>query len=359
MKQKYAISLLLISIIIMNCDQNNREVTSIIKKIELNGKVIQLAESGGELCLPADFVLSDNYIIIRNRSKCNFIFTLVDLKTQSIIKNFGKRGRGPEEFNNVKLMKSRNNGSFEFFESNKNKYFRVEIKNIIEMEKPVFKLIAEFKKTGKWDDLDNFSNPSKAYCINDSTFITRDYYKDGMFGLCNNYGELLGVYFEYPDANNNVNPQLKKKVFQARFRAHPDQDKFVSMFFFSDWIKIYEYENTQLIEIIDNYTRFPKYRNIGGSLINSTDEKLGNITLDVNSENIYVLYSDKYERDAFNNGYLDQSTNKILVYDWDGKIVAKYKLNHNAFNVAVDTNNKYIYTLSNDPFPVLIRYDLK
>ncbi len=226
------------------------------------------------------------------------------------------------------------------------------------MEKPFFEVIAEFKQKGKWNDLSTYSNPSKAFCINDSTFITRDYFKDGMFGLNNNYGTLLGVYFQYPDGNNDVDPQLKKSVFQARFRAHPKKDKFVSMFFFSDWIKIFEYKNSKLIEIADNYTSFPKYQIINGSLSYSTDEKLGNITLDVNCDNIYVLYSDKYERDALNNGRLDQTTNIIKVYNWNGELYKEYILDHKVYNISVDIKSKMLYALSNIPYPVIVKYEL-
>ena len=323
--------------------------------IELNGKQRK------QLLVPAEMLVIDTLLVIRN-AQIDELFTLVDLKNQTLINHFGRKGRGPKEFTSTsKMVRSVVPRSFEFFESNVCRVARVNLDSVIAGTENYFEILTKFEVKGKWNEVESFSKPLSAYFLKDSLFLVIDYLKDGMIGIRDVSTNTTRVFFEYPDNElNNINPQVKHHVYQHIFRKHPSKPLFVNAFFHSDWIKIYTLKNNSLEDVYSHYTFLPQYRNSndGGAPSYLITGKIGNVNMDVNSQNIYVLKSDVEQKDAFNEGSMDFSINQLFVYDWEGEKVAHYQLPHNIETFAVDENNKYLYALISDPEPKIAKYTL-
>ncbi|SDD63721.1 TolB-like 6-blade propeller-like [Algoriphagus faecimaris] len=84
------------------------------------------------------------------------------------------------------------------------------------------------------------------------------------------------------------------------------------------------------------------------------DAVFGNISTSVSANQIYVLYRDKpWENDVF------QTSNRILVYDWDLNPIEILELDQEVSRIAVHEDDNYLVGYVDDGKANLFRFDLK
>jgi hypothetical protein len=325
-------------------------------------------ELQGEICAPYDVIcINDEYMVIFNRSSCPYIFTLINIVERKVVKNFFTRGRGPEEFSmGIDLVQSLNNNSFDFFDLNLLTYHRVYLQELLSENEPIAHTIARFRTTGKWDDIQSYSKPSRAISINDSVFLVSDYFESGMIGLSTNRGKLINTFFEFPDNDENkTNNKLKHDVYQFQFARHPKENLFINLYYRCDYIKIYGMKNNNLYKQYENYSFLPNYENNvqqGSSLgyIFHKYDKYGNIDMTSNKSNIFILHSQKTYKDAFHGDYEDRSTGLIKVINWKGNLMGNYILDKEVSLIASPNNfPNVLYAFTEMPVPALYKYKIK
>jgi hypothetical protein len=206
---------------------------------------------------------------------------------------------------------------------------------------------------------------SKIIPINDSVFFGAGVYKsEFQYMIFNKANEITDYKVEIFNARNGMYNMYHKFLSnQGILKKHPTQNKFVFSLIYSSNIDFVEVAKNEIHLIKSIRLNYPKFQAVQDNNINRVIpdkyNTIGYIDLATNGENVYALYTDKKMVDENGRGNLFCS-NIILVFDWEGNPVKKYKLDHDAYYITVNEKLKKIYAAIKkaDAGWSIISYDL-
>jgi hypothetical protein len=278
-----------------------------------------LAKIEGIQCNDSSLIVSDYH--------SGESFTLFNLKTGQCYGRFGQIGQGPAD---IPL------GCYGFAE-----------KNSFHVFFHATSFVARYNLDSLFSNirsnllvLTRYNIPDAAFSqvipINDSLFVGAGVYKSTFqYVLFNNKNEIPDYQVEIFNARNDwFNAPNKFLSNQGRLRKHPDKNQFVYTLNNSGNIDFFEVVDNkiQLIKLLRK--KNPLYKPVQqGDMSFVAPDRDGNIIgyIDVSAGNeyVYALYTDK----KITNRY---SSDMVLVYDWNGSLVKKYKLNREAYYITVN-----------------------
>jgi hypothetical protein len=318
------------------------------KKTEIKGEIIILLDS--LVCNPTSLIHNNERLVIRDVRNKKYL-TIIDTKDYKIIKEFGNIGKGPNEIIMPFTHFNITDNIIGVFDPYMHKLVRLNIDSIISNDDyNRFEII----------NFDNFNQTHKLISLKNIGFVGTGLYKDGRYGIFDHHGKSLAVLYEYPeDKHHEKTDNLTKGMaYQANVYAKPDNSKFVSVsstliieIFTTDKFKIKKQKYLHL--------ELPIYTNTSqGSSISAAKDrysKIGAVDCTVSKNHFFILYSEKnYDSSGMNMNL----TNKILVFDWNGKPVDLLTTDHELRLITFDTKNKILYGLSENPYPFFIKYYL-
>jgi hypothetical protein len=180
--------------------------------------------------------------------------------------------------------------------------------------------------------------------INDSLYFGAGSYRgEYQFVLFNSRSEVIDYNVEIYNSKENW-PDINKYLSnQGILRKHPYENKFIYAIRESSNMDIVQISGNKINTIKSLRLRSPKYtpNNFGDTYQVTPDLKnsIGYIDVAVSDNYIYTLYTDKKMID--DNG--NYSSNEILVFDWNGNPVRKYRLEEDAYYLAVNEKKRTIY----------------
>jgi hypothetical protein len=266
------------------------------------------------------------------------IFTFINLKNEEIIKKWGIKGRGPNEFNSFSNY-SIKNGYLFFGDPVKKVMNKVSIKDILLKKNP--KIISKpypYTKTFRPRDL---------YLHKDKKLVL-GYFEKGRIGMLDQNNNILGTFEEYPFNNENVtniNNLFKGTIYQGRIVTNPNNEKFCIMNLSSDAFEIFELKNNNIkklytSEFIHQPIIVKKRENV--YLVNGKSIA-GLLDVSATEDNIYFSYSNKTSKEMMLNS---NKSNEILCFDWNGQKKTKYITSIPISRIAINKN--YLYGIHYD-----------
>jgi hypothetical protein len=334
-------------ILFFNCKDNNDEFVDTFNQTEtvkLTSQSVDLEKTDLFFSHMFEMKYIDDLIIINDPSQ-SYTMKIVNLKDKKI-KNFLKRGRGPNEMPSQSNYFSIDNKNHVLYVTDGFSYYTYSIENL--------------KSENYTPDL-IFKPNFKDYGFIGATAFCNGYLVGGLFnkkfGAYNLKSKTLIEKSEYL---NSESPLLS----QSMFYSHPIKNSICSFQSKSAVMAILNIEKNDL-----------KIRNFSwwvseGEQIKEVDKisfrpkkgaKNGFITADVTNKYIYSLYGGK----AINTSSLKELTYSFLskyvyVFDWDGKPVKRYELDEEVRSITVDEKNNILYAASYfGDEPHLIKYNLK
>ena len=188
---------------------------------------------------------------------------------------------------------------------------------------------------------------SKVISVNDSLFIGAGTYKSKyQFALFDRLSNIIDYNMDIYNINDNTFNEYHKFLSnQGVLRKRPNGNQFVYSLNFSANIDFMEVQNNKIQLIKSIRLQKPDYRPITDDNLNrvlpSNDNIIGYIGLCATEKYVYALYTDK--KLFADNKWNDYSSNKILVFDWNGNPIKIIELKKNVYYICVNEESGKIY----------------
>ena len=197
-------------------------------------------------------------------------------------------------------------------------------------------------KIGLSKILKNSFSPS---VINDSLFFATTYSMDNYRYLYASPKKILKQVGKLPEVENTEYltdiPKTKfpnkAYIFKAKSIKHPSENKIAILYNKADRIELYS--NDKLIKIVQNKDSFNTIMQVtknaegGYSVEDSEKTKYAYLSTSSTEKYIYALYS----------GSNDTSSNRVLVFDWNGQFIKELSLDRKVCKIFVNPKNNILY----------------
>lgn len=316
-----------------NSQSNDNEI--------LKSKKLKVSDS---ILFPTEFVLFDNLLIISDYGDTDY-FKLIDVKSDKVVKQFGRLGDGPCELKPNSILQKVNDSTLGVFDR----------QNFTYLEFPLDNADSIFchNETKKFD-----FNIQKLIKLDSEIYLGVGLY-DGRYILTNssNYS-IDSVFIEYPFNNDlPISFEEKAMLFQGNFTNNLDKSRIAFATRSSPVLDILSFEDNkiQLIKRIQG-SNLPVFASensgtmIGATLDNSN--VWGFLSITSSDSYLYVLYSGKRTDEEY------QISDVVMVYDWDGNLIKRITLDQEVSEIVVDGNDNYLIGYLDDGKSNLFQFNL-
>lgn len=346
------ILILFIVLFTISCVKKNKHSTSLTSPEELfeSNKLIV----GQKLNISSDSIryvyslttIGDSLLILSDNND-SFHFSLIDLYTDTMVGRFGKIGDGPNEISfptSIQVLPSTK--SVGFYVMNQWLYYEHSLEDIIKGQgQPYLKL-------GRFD-----VNHQRLFKLRDSTFIGVGYFKN-RFAISNEKGDVIEQMQQYPfEEILGQNTNSLAMAYQGNFSMSPNGKNLCFATIYSPNLSFIHLDDSKVVKNIDTlYSWPPIFVGSEGNVISIDFEKeniLGYQSVATTNDRVYLLYSGKKlsEKEPY-------QSNVVLVFDWYGKPIIKYKLDKQLSQITVDSKGKVLYGFVDEMKPYIIKYML-
>lgn len=205
---------------------------------------------------------------------------------------------------------------------------------------------------------------SRIIAMNDSTFLgAGTYNSEYQYLLFNKNSKVIDYAVKiYNAADESLNKYHKFLSNQGKLRKRPGENQFVYAVNYSSHIDFCEVRHDKIRLVKSLNLKNPEYEPLQDDKYNRMvpldHNIIGYIDIAPTNQYVYALYTNKKirEKDVSN----DFSSNIILVFDWEGNPLRQYRIDQEAFYIAVDEASQKLYAAiinSNDEWSV-VRYRL-
>jgi hypothetical protein len=314
---KRLIFFICISSLFIACESRKEEKNKNFPKTINLVKYETILNDNNSILLGAHIEIIDSLAIIREYEG-EYQFTFIDLKKKEVIKKWGQKGRGPNEFISLSHY-SVQDGELHFGDPVKKQTVSIAIDSILKKENP--KLL--FKPYPYTRDF----RPNHMYKLNDKKLVLGSFNK-GRIGLLDDQNSIMGTFGEYPFNNdpkvNEIRNFFKGSLYQGNLVVNPKNNKFCIINFASDAFEIFQYNDEKIEKVFtSDFSNVPLIKEIRKNVYVVNGKSLaGLVDITATEEYIYISYSDKTLKENVLNS---NESNEILCFDWEGNKIAKFK----------------------------------
>jgi hypothetical protein len=326
------ITLLLFCVIVCSCKKNKAIMESPIEiylsEVEYNINKEELAKVEGIQCNDSSLIVFDYH--------SGESYTLFDVNTAQCYGRFGQIGQGPDEIQ-LGCSGILTESVFSIF------YHPIGFVAKYNVDSLRLNIHSKLRILTKYDIQDAFF--SQVCPVNDSIFLGAGVYNsEFQYALFDKANAVLdyGVWI-YNARDLSFNKYHKFMSNQGFLRKHPGKNKFVYSLKNSANIDFFEITSWNTIlptKIIRQ--RNPVYKPVSNNnmlmVVPDLDCSIGYVDLAVCSHHVYALYTEKKVTESY-------CSNSVLVYDWNGNLVKTYRLNREAYSIAVNERLNRLFTV--------------
>jgi hypothetical protein len=313
-------------------------------KVKLSGAVLNVPtdDIGNVLSM----IVIDNYLIISDLDK-DFLFKQIDINSGQILRKFGRKGEGKAEYLFPSFLQVLDNEKkIGLFNKPKLDYFVMDFDDLLEGKEAL-------NKTGKLSiDFQRILKIGENF-VGIGSFENR-------YALTDNKANILGSFLEYPFKKEleKVSFRVLAMAYQGKLLAHPKQPMFVLATTNGVCIDICKVANQTVIPIRQIHLSHPLFESTDGQIISATmleGSQVGFLSACVSDKYIYLLYSGKAIKKKDDSA---DTSNTVLVYDWQGQAKNIFELDGNATQIAVDKFDNQLFAFFNEEKPYFKVYEL-
>ncbi len=315
------------------------------KIINIQGKIIETDHEilhGGSLRL-----INDSILAIKNLNDDLFL-SLVNLNNNRLIKQLIRKGNGPGELLMFDFCPHIRKDSLLVYDGTLRSIYKIDVLQAIKNTSYQIEKISSFLEhhpiTSIWTG---------------NIFIGSGSDIDGRFSLYNQNGSYLKGCLNYskPERYKDFPERVFSTGFQGCYTINPENRRIAFATFFSGSIHLFKYSDDN-IETIDelNFYEPEMTRNNWVCAFSYNKTKVGFTAIDSDQKYIYLLYSGRMMKEHPDD---DRECEYLLVIDWSGIPVKKYKLDKPLISMCLNGKSNKIYGISYLPETTIVQYDLE
>jgi hypothetical protein len=330
------ITILFFCAILCSCKKKTIAVNELLcdiylSEIEYNIDQEELARVEGIQCNDSSLIVFDYH--------SGESYTLFDVNTAQCYGRFGQIGQGPDEI----MLGCPGILSKDVFSIFFNPTGFVAKYNVDSLRLNIHSKLRILTKYNIQDAVF-----SQICTVNDSIFLGAGVYNsEFQYALFDKTNTVLDYNIGIYNAKDfNFNMFHKFLSNQGRLRKHPDKNRFVYSLKNSANIDFFEItERNKILPIKILRHKNPVYKPIQNNnmlmVVPDLNCEIGYIDLTVCSRHVYALYTDKKVTESY-------CSNIILVYDWNGNLVEKYRLSHEVYYIAINERLNKLFAVVKD-----------
>ena len=323
-------AILLLSVL-LSCNNKNGSIADRFKTIQpLTHKVFEVQNGENELMDPYNLAVVGNTVTLLN-SRAPKIFTTIDISTGRVIKQWGDKGQGPNEFLGRIDMKSN------YSETGLNIWDSGSSKLYFFLNSDLESGLINFQNISVNINDDRLNRYDSVIQLDTFVFFASGGNNDKQFTLFDTKRNMVKEIGDYPpedktDIDKSFPPIFRKQAYNGRLRYNSSIKKLVYISIASEMFEIYNFDGADVEFAMGNYSTIPKYKeDSSGGVIRvmtelATNGKGINDGITVSDKNIFILYKDYKRLGIEQEVDTDKPADIVLVFDWNGKPVKKYEL---------------------------------
>lgn len=360
---KYTIYFLL-SLITISCSDKN-DVP--VEELQLSGIAIDIDSSS--IFRQPQIILGDNVITMETFGKKNgqvgFLKDNKLGKTDSLF----EVGKGHNEFTYIKFAKGVDN-SLLLLDGTIRSFSMTVIPNAQNIDS--LKNKSNWKRYSLKNMESVLTQGSNFYTMSDSTILmcaTPDKYYGHIMSIIDYKNQTCQPLDFWPDDGIEIDSLVKCRVYTGNSEIYGNGKSRYLYNLYNDGLYtfIFSIDNNKVNVVKDLYTKYPIYKTANHMDIIRESIIPEKITCEASDKYIYLMHLDsdkegnKIDKDVRRHQTLNSNT--IDVYDWDGNLLKRLKLDHYGARLMLSDDNSILYLLTDsywdgDVNPQIWSYDL-
>lgn len=314
MKSPYIITIFVTTIMFAcNSDAGSNNDSQCISVTEYDSTYIRSSVPMGDIL---DVAMFQNIMILKQEAEKD-VFLFVDCTTGNVIKTWGRRGHGPQEFIDFGMSVDVCDSTLAFVEWDTRTLHIVNVNDIVTDTNQVRISSQTYPYTRDF-------RPNKLYRIGRG-WLALGYFASSRLGYLTKEMKEVESNVDYPFEHDDISLLFAGTVFQGKAACVGSLGAIITNM--SDALEIVSVDSmgniTKTVEV--KPTMLPKYSNSYGQLRNLYSENsAGYSDVCADAEYIYILSGGELRyKDFAANGLMSTS---IIKYDWNGNLICEYKL---------------------------------
>ncbi len=290
--KNYILRLVVVCVAVCSCNNSVRRNQVLQIRARQNDQVVYSFDGGKTVSRL--FVCGENILAFTLQEP---FFSLISIEERSALSSFGRKGRSSGELMGIPSGVNFRKGVLQFYDSASKSLVYLSIPDGVVESHPIPYTVS-FRPL-KMIEVDEiiiatgcFDEGSVAYIDLDQRIIT---------------GE------DYPFDTGLLTGIMRGTQIQSEIVSAPDNSRFMIRTLASDCFELYEVDKSGIKRVFVNDFKYPPV--IEKNRANPGSNKAGYIRSFVDNDYVYLMFSDKYYRDASSEGLLSDI---IHVYNWDG-----------------------------------------
>lgn len=276
---------------------------------------------------------------------------LLDRTTGRLLARWGSSGRGPGEFLSIwSVQPGTQRGTVWLFDPSQGRLTLVNLDSLaVGARNPVQRVL-----TLRTDLL-----PMDARWLEDTVIVSTGLFSAGRVALFDSTGHLRRFAGPLPPARQGIPPNVTQHAYSGTLALHPQHIAFAIATRQADRVELYGIDGS-LRRVVRGPRGFEpvyemRYRGNQPAMATGDDTRFGYVDVAAAGNRLFALYSGHTRAERPRRANFGE---EIHVYDWDGQLHARYRLDRPALTLAVDSASRTIYAVGHDPVPAVVTYVL-
>ena len=296
--------------------------------------------------IPTDMKIYKERLFLVDMFNGNSLITAYDLKTKEICMSIGKRGEGPEDFLHISNID---------LEENEDSTLTIYAFDPVKMRLHRYKydLLSENILLNSINTIETGGIGLYDLYRLEYGYISTGKMDDNKYILFSDSFDVLKRTGDYrPKPVKNISDMVHRRANNGKLQLSDDKKNMVELVYNASVLSLYNLEENNVQKKWEYIIKELDYRVNGNDYINNS--VIGYLSASLGDKYIYALYSGEKE----NLDAIATYGNEIHIYDYNGNIVKKVKLEKSAFLISVDEENEIIYALGHHPESLVVTYSL-
>lgn len=312
---------------------------------EISHRVLKIPHQrlyqGGEMLL----FPQHNKIVLHSVWSPSHLLVEVDLNSLAINERL-RKGDGPGEFQHIRLTQMLSDSTFLLVENGRGWPYSTNVNNpgIPKLEARIDTSMCIGMIKTRFDQ-----------------YIGNGIFNGGRYKIYDIPSSMQRFAASYPDDGVELSDMAKFFAYQGRMMINPRGDRFVFACSGAAVFEIYDIRKNSIVPVKLSHIWYPMYEpaSVGLSPVTKSENKFGYPDLYVTPKYIYMIFSGRVMEKA-SGPELERvmSGRDILVFDWNGDPVRRYKTDVDVKNICVADDDKTMYAIALKPDPELVTFRL-
>jgi hypothetical protein len=304
---------------------------------------------GDRLSRPQSIGVTDDWVLVGDVPRPHALHVISRTNGRHLA-SWGREGEGPGEFSSLWGLQPADAGQVWLFDPAQTRLTLLDVPALLaDAPAPLRRTLV----------LRGEYVPMTAVWVADSLLMSSGMFSGGRLAQFDSIGSPRRVVGPLPPAKPNVPAAVAQHAYSGTLVRHPSRPLLAIGTRHADRVEIYRVDGA-LVTVARGSAKFepvyePRIRGNTPVMGTGDDLRFGYVDLFAAGDRLYALYSGVTRGERPGKASFG---GEVHVFDWDGRLRARYALDALALGIAVAPDGRTLYAIRHDPEPAVLRYPL-